>query len=713
MDDLENKTEGELKALVEELRLQVGELEKRERKTRREVQLLQNSVEQERAIALAKAEQHAVRSLAERERDKYMKLLLANSPNIILILDKTARLVYCTDIFLKKTGIKSMEMLAGRTFQEIFSRFADHQRVDTLFETLKKAFYSNTPLIFEDSRDFGDGQLGKYLIQFNPMSNEEGGNEGSLMLFQDVSDIEKAREEAEHASRAKSEFLSNMSHEMRTPMNAIIGMVTIARSSPSIERKDYCLKKIEEASSHLLGVINDILDMSKIEANKLELSCENFNFEKTLQKVVNVINFRVDEKKQRFNFQLDERIPRFLIGDDQRLAQVITNLLSNAVKFTAEEGNIRLNTRLLDETEGFCEIQIEVVDSGIGISPEQQSRLFSSFQQAERGTSRKFGGTGLGLAISKRIVEMMDGRIWIESELGKGSVFAFTVRMKRGESESRESLLNPGVNWNNIRVLAVDDDNYIREYFQTIAERLKIFCDTAANGEEALSLVKKNGAYDIYFVDWKMPGMDGIEAARRIKKGDKGRSVIIMISAADLIAVEPEAKSAGVDKFLAKPLFPSGIVDCLNECLGVDSAIMADNSRTGESDNFSGHWMLLAEDVEINREIVLTLLEPTGLSIDCAANGSQAVEMFKAAPEKYGMIFMDVQMPEMDGYEATRQIRATGIPRAAKIPIVAMTANVFREDIEKCLACGMNDHLGKPLDMDDVMQRLRKYMQAV
>jgi signal transduction histidine kinase/CheY-like chemotaxis protein len=658
MEDLENKTPEELKALAGELEQRVGELEKRDRKNKRELQLLQNTLEHERTVAQAKANQQAARSLAERERDKYMKLLLANSPTILLLLDKDARLVYCTDVFLGKTKIENSSLINGRTFQEIFNRFADPLWVEGLYENLKQAVLTNTSLTFEDTRDLGDGQVRKYLIQFKPLAGEDGANEGAMMSFHDVTTIEKAREEAVEASRAKSDFLSNMSHEMRTPMNAIIGMTAIARTSSELERKDYCLKKIEDASTHLLGVINDILDMSKIEANKLELSFENFSFEKVLQKVVNVINFRVDEKKQHLSIRLEAGIPRLLIGDDQRLAQVITNLLSNAVKFTPEGGNIGLNARFNREEDGFCEIQVEVADSGIGISEEQQSRLFTSFQQAESGTSRKYGGTGLGLTISKRIVEMMNGRIWIESELGKGAVFAFTFRMKRGEDENRESLLNPGVNWSNIRVLTVDDDSYIRDYFRTIAVNLGISCDVAEGGEEALALIEKNGPYDIYFIDWKMPGMNGTEAARRIKGLDKGKSVIIMISAVDLAAVEQDAKNAGVDKFLSKPLFSSDIADCLNGCLGLGGALPAENSWPGETDDFSGRRMLLAEDVEINREIVLSLLEPTGLSIDCAENGSQAVDMFKADPQKYNMIFMDVQMPEMDGYEATRQIRA-------------------------------------------------------
>jgi signal transduction histidine kinase/CheY-like chemotaxis protein len=514
--------------------------------------------------------------------------------------------------------------------------------------------------------------------------------------------------QAEQASQAKSVFLANMSHEIRTPMNAIIGMTAIAKSSGDLARKEYCLGKIEEASNHLLGVINDILDMSKIEANKFELSFTDFNFEKMLQKTVNVINFRMEEKHLDFTVYIDRNIPPWLHGDDQRLAQVVTNLLSNAVKFTPELGSVRLDTKLENEEAGLCTIRISVADSGIGITREQQSRLFSSFEQADSSTSRKFGGTGLGLAISKRIVGMMDGDIRVESEPGSGSTFIFRVKLKRGQGTG-ESLLAPGKGWQNLRVLAVDDADYIREYFTEIARGLGFFLETASSGEEALDCIEKNGDFDIYFVDWKMPGMDGVELSRRIK--EKGStSAIVMISAAQWTAVAEEAKAAGVDKFLSKPLFPSAIADCVNQCLGQDN--LTTDARKGYeiTDNFEGKRMLLAEDVEINREIVISLLEPSSLIIECAENGTQAVRLFMDNPEKYDLIFMDVQMPEMDGYEATRLIRASEAPNAKTIPIVAMTANVFREDIERCLAAGMNAHVGKPLDIDEVFGVLRTYL---
>ncbi|MDR1874294.1 MAG: response regulator [Synergistaceae bacterium] len=518
------------------------------------------------------------------------------------------------------------------------------------------------------------------------------------------------KETAEAASRSKSDFLSNMSHEMRTPMNAIIGMTAIGKSVAAIERKDYAFEKIENASTHLLGVINDILDMSKIEANRLELSFTEFEFEKMLQKVVNVINFRVEEKHQNFTVYIGRDIPRVLVGDDQRLAQVITNLLSNAVKFTPEYGNISLDTHFLAEEDGLCTVQIEVTDSGIGISEEQQARLFNSFQQAESNTSRRFGGTGLGLAISKRIVEMMGGRIWIKSELGKGATFAFTIQARRGVKEEQRSLVNPGVNWSNVRILIADDAPEVREYFEDVVRGLGAACDTASNGEEAVALIERNGPYDIYFVDWKMPGMDGIELSRRIKGESTGNSVVIMISSMEWNVIENEAKSAGVNKFLPKPLFPSTIADCVNECLGVENLSATESPQDGETDCFDGCHVLLAEDIEINREIVLALLEPTALAIDCAENGAEALKLFSENPDRYDVIFMDVQMPEMDGYEATRRIRALDVPGAKTIPIVAMTANVFREDIEKCLDAGMNDHVSKPLDFNDVLERLRKYL---
>jgi len=556
-------------------------------------------------------------------------------------------------------------------------------------------------------------------------------------------ELETALTAAEDASRAKSTFLANMSHEIRTPMNAIIGMSAIGKSASDIERKDYCFTKIEGASSHLLGVINDILDMSKIEANKFELSPIEFHFEKMLQRVVDVINFRVEEKKQKFTVQIDSAIPQTLIADDQRLAQVVTNLIGNAVKFTPEKGFVSLNTKFLGEENDLCTIQIDVRDSGIGISEEQQKNLFKSFQQAEADTSRRFGGSGLGLVISRNIIEMMGGKIWVNSEPGKGSTFSFTIQAKKG-NQTKQRLLADGVKRENLRILAVDDDPDILMYFKSIIEQLGVFCDTAESGEEAIKMLEQKGGYNIYFIDWKMPNMDGIELTKKIREhsSDSGHSVAIMISAVEWSVIEDKARKAGVDSFLSKPLFPSTVADVIDNCLGVEHE---KKEEKHEIDGlFAGKRILLAEDVEINREIVQALLEPTQLEIDYAENGTEAVNKFKESPDKYELIFMDVQMPEMDGYEATRRIReieaelysvknnagsSKGKTRTndgasftegetrnnygnlrKQIPIIAMTANVFKEDIEKCSAAGMNGHVGKPLNLDEVIEKLTSYL---
>ena len=416
-----------------------------------------------------------------------------------------------------------------------------------------------------------------------PIFNGEGNAVGVVGSTDDVTETVRLQKALESASRAKSEFLANMSHEIRTPLNAIIGMTAIAESSDDTEKMKYAIGKIKDASHHLLGVINDVLDISKIEANKVELSPVSFDFEKILQKAVNVISFRIDEKRQRFDMSIDKEIPRILIGDEQRLSQVITNLLANAVKFTDEQGSIALDARLISAEDGKCLLQIGISDTGIGIDEDQKARLFSPFEQADAGTSRKFGGTGLGLAISKRIVEMMGGHIWVESEPGLGSTFTFTVLLTWDDSEQ---------NW-----------------------------PSSENGSDEYEY-------------------------------EKG------------------------------------------------------------PDDFSVYTILLAEDIEINREIVAALLEPTRLNIDFAENGVQAVSMFEADPGRYDIILMDVQMPEMDGYEATRVIRALDAPGAKTIPIIAMTANVFREDIQNCLDAGMNGHLGKPLSAEDVFRQLRKFFIA-
>jgi len=530
----------------------------------------------------------------------------------------------------------------------------------------------------------------------------------ALMRNEMTQELTAALDKAFAASQAKSQFLSSMSHEIRTPINAIVGMTMIGKTASSIEKKNYAFEKIEIASTHLLGVINDVLDMSKIEANKFDLSNVEFNFEMMIKKVVNVIAFRINEKKLLFRLKLDPNVPQRLIGDDQRLAQIITNLLSNAVKFTPESGSILLSVQFLGDEDNLCKIEIRVKDSGIGISPEQQKKLFQSFNQAETDTTRKYGGTGLGLAISKRIIELMEGEVWIESELGAGATFAFTVKLGYASKEESPPVLVERKE--NVRMLVVDDDADTLEFFEVLAGRISLACDTAPNGTEALKLLGRDVAYDMCFIDLRMPGMDGLALSRVITETLDNKPVIIIISAYDWNTIEQEARTAGVNGFLLKPLFVSDVVECINNYIKVKGHTDDGSAQCEQKESFPGHRILLAEDVEINREIVMTLLEPSQVEIDCAVDGAEAVKLMNDAPERYDMIFMDVQMPNMDGLEATRHIRALNSKKAREIPIVAMTAKVFKEDIEQCLEAGMNDHVGKPIDYNEMMAKLKKYL---
>ena len=644
---------------------------------------------------------------SEREKERQMRLtqmLCENCPEDIVLLDKNLTVLLCTS----SVNVRfDREVMGGAILDIVNDAFGEdfERQIETgLMDVLRtgESYSFDTRLYNRLMRDV-DKQAFHFSIRLSPTFDDDGDLSGILLLAHDITQMHNANVQAEDATRAKSNFLANMSHEIRTPLNAVIGMTGIGKSTSDTDRKNYCLNKIEEASVHLLGIINDILDMSKIEANKFELSTEEFNFEKMLQRAINVVNIRMDEKHQLLSVFVDKNIPKTLVCDDQRLAQIITNLLGNAVKFTPEGGSISLKAKFLEERNGVYKIQIEVADTGIGISPEQKARLFTSFQQAESNTVRKFGGTGLGLSISKSIVELMGGKIWVESELGKGSTFCFTANVEKSSSKKQVCKVRSAAH-KTLRVLAVDEDPAILSYLQEIIRGFGMKCDTALCCEDALKLAGHRHDYDIFFIDWKLPEIKGTELAGLINKNRRrdDQLIVITISSADWSMMDDEEAKAGY-KFLQKPLFSSSVFDLINEHFGKERH--TPDARE-EVPDFSGSSILLAEDIEINREIVLSILEDTNLEIDCAENGREAVRMFCEAPGKYSMVFMDVQMPEMDGFEATQCIRSLNLPEAKTIPIIAMTANVFSEDVDRCLAAGMNGHIGKPLDCNKMMEIL-------
>jgi len=576
--------EQKLEQTDKDVHARIKQLERENRKLNREISHLKSEVTNEKTASIALLNQQKVSTFVQRERDRYLAMLLANSPSIIIFLNDMGRVEFCTEYFVEKTGIAISE-IQGLTMLEVLSPYLDESSCKELREQYKIVVRSDSSCAFDLTFCFNEeGQKEDFAGLMVPMANEESGNTGTMLMFHDVSALKRSREEALEASMAKSSFLSNMSHEIRTPMNAIIGMTSIGKREETLEQKDVAFGKIESASTHLLGVINDILDISKIESGKMELSIVEFDFIKMLDRVNNVIAQKIEEKHQQFTMQIDPNIPNMLYGDDQRLAQVIANILSNATKFTPEHGQITLSAKLLNLSEDECNIQIFVKDTGIGMTKQEQSKLFNIFQQAQAGTSRKFGGSGLGLSISKRIIELMGGDIWVESEPDKGSCFYFTV--SSGVASQTHSEAN-----------TLD-----------------------VSGESNISIEE------------------------------------------------------------------------------IDSA-------------FLGNTILIVDDLEINIEIVLALLKVTGLTMDTAQSGKQAYDLFVANPDRYDLILMDMQMPEIDGLEATRMIRSSGVSRASSIPIIAMTANVFKEDIDKCLAVGMNNHLGKPVNMDDVITVLARYFK--
>ena len=655
--------------------------------------------------------------LSERKRqEKFMQLLLNNSPDMILLLDQTERVAYCTDSFLKRLHIANFGLINGHHYAEIFTSYGLQEWV-ARFEQMFEALVNDpAPGTFTVNSNIENEQL-QYQVHFAPTLNEEGQMEGSIIIMHDVTDLLSAKRQAEEASESKSNFLSNMSHEIRTPINAIIGMSNIAKNAQDLDKMAYCIDKIDTASSHLLGIINDILDMSKIESGKFELSPTTFNLEKTLMKVSNVQGFRMDEKFQEFFVYFSPDIPEFIISDEQRITQVITNIFSNAIKFTPEYGKIKLAVEKTDESNEQIQLKISISDTGIGISEEKRKKLFRSFEQGDSGVARKYGGTGLGLSISKNIVEMMGGSIWIESEIGKGSNFMFTLWVDKLQSLEMANTGELPTGLNDIRMLVIDNSVDTLDYFKLLVGKMNcdLTCDTVSSGIEAIELIREaKEHYHIIFIDWNMSDIAGLDLVKNIQNISSDSEFVVITSSNERETIESEARNAGMSSFLPKPLFASNLLDCINKLLYSSSNLPEYDNENEEKAADSGILkkfnLLLVEDVEVNREIACAILEDTGIGIQCAEDGAIACSIFAANPDAFDIILMDVQMPVVDGLEATRRIRSMDLNKAQEIPIIAMTANVFKEDIDRCIESGMNSHLGKPINIEELISTLKRYL---
>jgi signal transduction histidine kinase/CheY-like chemotaxis protein len=559
--------------------------------------------------------------------------------------------------------------------------------------------------------DFSARISSDYLGDFDRI--KQAVNSTAIDLDRFLTEKEKAENELfkaeQQANRAKSEFLSRMSHEMRTPMNAIIGMAKIAETTDDVSKLKYCLETIGISSAHLLGIINDILDMSKIESGKFELENAPMNIEKMLMKVCNIVIDSMEKKGQKFNVVLSKDLNLNYIADDLRFSQVITNLLSNAVKFTPEGGKITLSVEEIRRREHVSTLRLSVSDTGIGITVEQATRLVFAFEQADGSVSRKYGGTGLGLAISKTIIEKMDGRIWVESKFGAGATFFFEVNLERASHQ--DTIIFDGIRPEDIRLLIIENDEDVRKHFLSITDSFGISADAAANADEALALLDAGGiagrVYDIIFLDYDLQDADSIDFVNEISDKIDKNTIIIVTTYLELHRIEKTAIDNNLTNFITKPLFPSSVLDAINNVVGTTlKNLDIKTNKTADIQDLSDIHIILAEDVEINREIFISLLGNTGISIDIAENGLIAVSKFSMHPDKYDLIVMDIQMPEMDGFQATKAIREMDAPKAKTIPIIALTANAFKEDIDRCLESGMNDHLSKPIDVNAVIDKI-------
>ena len=669
------------------------------------------------------------------ESKKRMEAIIDFLPDATMIIDTEGQVTFWNKAMEEMSGIQASEIIGKGNYEYAIPFYGDRRPIladlvlspdeelqgkyGSIWQVINRLTAETWVPVLRGMRRF-------LYVMATPLYDLNGKIVGSIESMRDITDRKQmenellaAKDVAEAATQAKSEFLANMSHEIRTPMNAIIGMTYLAlRTELNPKQLDY-LNKIQSSAQALLGIINDILDFSKIEAGKLDIETVDFNLDEILNNLSNMLSMKAYQKGIELLFQYTAKIPQRLTGDPLRLGQILINLTNNALKFT-DHGEIIVKIELESQHAQEVTLRFSVSDTGIGMTGEQQGKLFQAFTQADASTTRKYGGTGLGLAISARLVELMGGKIWVESEPGQGSTFYFTAVFGYSQApEHAHPALSRLRQQKGTKVLVIDDNPVAVEILLHMLDSLHFKAVGVGSGEEGLAslleAVVKKEPFDLVLMDWQMPEMDGFETARRIKAMAEiePKPEIIMISAYDLSELADEAQQIGIKKHLIKPVTESQLFDSVVDIFDIDYMplkVTIDTKNQQITERIAairGAKILLVEDNEINQQVAQEILQQAGLIIEIAGNGALAIEALERAD--YDAVLMDVQMPVMDGYEATRKIREN--PRWAKLPVIAMTANAMSGDREKSLAAGMNDHVTKPINPDEVMSALSKWLE--